>query len=69
MSELELERRRRTGTLSSDTLINMALELLSAGGAAAQNLRRPLVSLGTTRLSHVLTRAVVRALKLLLTFD
>ena len=64
MSELELERRRRTGTLNSDTLINMALELLSAGGAAAQNLRRTLVSLATTRLCLVLTRAIARVLNL-----
>ena len=43
MSEMELERRRRTGTLTSETLTNMALEQLSSGGAAAANLRRTMV--------------------------
>ena len=44
MSELERERRRKTGTLSNETMISMALEMLSSGGAAAQQYKRRLVS-------------------------
>ena len=44
MSELERERRRKTGTLSNDTMIGMALDMLSSGGAAAAQFKRRIVS-------------------------